>query len=454
MKLLSLLLIAVLKWTSALECLSTTPTTVSLVWDEIPNTDGYYVSILNDFNETVTLQVAEEGCMNATIDYLKEGTKYLFQLRSHDSSYPSVVWGWRNESISMPMVSCSTSVSDKNYPYNIIRVGHASLSEISLQWNVSGSRVFDKFNITYRSKNTKKSLHQYSTESSTTLVSLNSGDTYFVSVDGSEEIKFKTTPDGVTYTEMYRVSEYIYEVDFLPNHNSADLEGQVAFLTTNNNNDFFNKFNEVPISRYCVEHSSTPFADYVSCNGPEGAPRNIPSDPICICECYADRLISLQNATEMNATCDQPIFYSNNTHSNPTCRCGARRSKWVLPKNSDKVIGRGAAFLPYFYYQQALDSYTNVIPFGNSFSTPKGGECFGSSIPSEGLDCQWKSPSRIDVIHGRSLLNLGWNNSIVHFWPMHPHGPNTTAKTLQNKPVFEKAWQELQHFITPRCCGC
>lgn len=36
------------------------------------------------------------------------------------------------------------------------------------------------------------------------------------------------------------------------------------------------------------------YATYVSCNAPEAGRLNSHADPVCICACYADRLIAMQ----------------------------------------------------------------------------------------------------------------------------------------------------------------
>ena len=57
---------------------------------------------------------------------------------------------------------------------------------------------------------------------------------------------------GLAYTEMYRVSEYTADLDFLDNHNSASSEAQAAFVTNTNDALFFGDL--TPIARYCVVH--------------------------------------------------------------------------------------------------------------------------------------------------------------------------------------------------------
>jgi len=134
----------------------------------------------------------------------------------------------------------------------------------------------------------------------------------------SDAVLLRTLRSHVRYTEVYRVSEYTYEVDLLDNHDSASHDAQAGFLTSTNDNDFF-KLEKAPVTRYCVEHYTpqedemgrvTGYAPYVSCNGPEADPRNSPSDPLCICDVYPDRLIGLQNKSQMDSECKARHRYS------------------------------------------------------------------------------------------------------------------------------------------------
>ena len=156
------------------------------------------------------------------------------------------------------------------------------------------------------------------------VAGLQAGMEYMLRVSGSDPVRFRTSHPSTAFAELYRVSEYTTEVDFLDNHNSASKEAQIGFLTSTNDNDFF-KLAASPVTLYCVEHVNVTqvgrFAPYVSCNGPEARPRNDPKDPVCICDVYADRLIAQQPATQMNADCGAPTFNKDGTHSDPTCYC-------------------------------------------------------------------------------------------------------------------------------------
>ena len=112
---------------------------------------------------------------------------------------------------------------------------------------------------------------------------------------------------------MYRVSELTYAVDFLANHDSADLEGQVGFLSSGAA-DGTPEFAKLPVTEYCVEHVDRPFAPYISCNGPEASPRNTPADPTCMCDVYPDRMIALETKATMDRACGPTVELPDGTH--------------------------------------------------------------------------------------------------------------------------------------------
>jgi hypothetical protein len=207
---------------------------INVSWAQTADTDMYYVGIheLNHSKLIALDTVAGRdmpGRMHVVLSQLAEGTSYALLLRSHPSTLPSTVWGWRNVSAASTPVVCKT---------NEVR----------------------------------------------------------------KMPERKLGPSKSRFTRMYRVSELTYEIDFLSNHNAADLRGSVAFLSSGSP-DGAPAFSKVPVTEYCVEHLDSPWAPYVSCNGPEAGNRSTPMDPICICDVYADRMIALESMSTMDYSC-------------------------------------------------------------------------------------------------------------------------------------------------------
>lgn len=343
--------------TGNLGCKSASSTQISLSFTTVARTDAYQVQICRSDSDLhpVIVQTLEHNAgstanpvdLDISFKDLHPNTTYFFQLRTHNASAPSIVQGWLPAGSTV--VSCRTSVIRENVPHTIRYHGSKpAVDHIAVSWSwptrndrtcVNKAMLYRKVQATRstKSKNqrepwnvhkldnshdflpsestTKSSLAHVPTNTSrvaTVVYGLESASTYEIVIRGcngelSDPEIFQTSAVNISYSEMYRVSEYLYEVDFLANHNSADLDGQTAFLTSTNDNDFF-KLALSPVTRYCVEHiapTATPlgtFAPYVSCNGPEAEPRNDPKDPMCICDVYADRMIALQTAKEMNTS--------------------------------------------------------------------------------------------------------------------------------------------------------
>ena len=203
-------------------------------------------------------------------------------------------------------------------------------------------------------------------------------------------------------------------------------------VTNTNDNNFFNlSMSNPPITKYCVEHVLPPqslttsnhhqaqkdfslpsdvFADYISCNGPEAEPRTHPEDPLCICEVFADRMIALQTAAEMDAACGKAVVDpTTGTHSAPDCNCSG--SKWNISNTSALYIGAATVWEPYFYYQLPKNEYPGTHIAGLWYSTPSGGACSEeASVGDNG--CTWKRHARAEAIFGAQLMSAGWNNTV------------------------------------------
>ena len=401
-------------------------------------------------------------------------TQYYLALRTHDASAPSIVQGWRNNTASR--VACSTTARSLSDLPMLLRVGdRPELDRVRLRLSFASLPSHPSmatFSLEYAREGDAWQQRALSSDlgdvpSTIELDGLKAGSTYWArlvrAVNGSmvhrgEATRHRTARRGATYTQVYRVSEYTRQVDFLDNHNSGSLMGEALFLSNDNDEDFYAVSS--PVTRYCIEHdepSTTPlggWAEYTSCNGPEAAPRNHPADPLCICFVYADRLIALQNASVVEAHCDAPVWAGDGSHSDPPSNCsrGGEWSKWVVPPGADRFIGRAPVWRPYFYWQLPTSAVPSAAErAGWWYSTPKATSCADGAKLGEG-DCTWKRLPEARVVYGGDLLALGWNRTAVDFFPLHRFGPDTRAQDATNDPLFERVWDTLP--MTERCCGC
>lgn len=481
----------------ALQCVGSTQNSAELSWAPVADSDLYMLRIRRGGSPTDNaFAVQTTTNTSAVVIDLLPGKAYYFDVISHDSAAPSIVWGWRNRT--RDIVRCATAPAAPNTRGVLRRVSGAAPTRIDVGWSVgAGCRavaqrlgaagfelapgdlrkargaliralagdkeagpvvvsmvgVADAVAGGFRS--TLEGLHPTSTYAAALLCGSKG------SSDLSPITILRTASEGVLYTDMYRVSEYTYEVDLLRNHNSADFGGQAGFLTSTNDNDFF-KLRFAPVTRYCVEHFAAPpnmsgrvpgFAPYVSCNGPEAEPRNRPEDPLCICDVYADRLIALQPASTMSAECNETTWGVNGTHDDPACFCGANHSKWATSDSSKRYVGAMPVYSPYFYYQLPRPEYPGARFLGYNFATPRQSKC-GEDSELGDNSCTWKRRRDARIVFGSDLIALGWNATIVEHWPLHEFGPNSTVQLETNLPIFKKAWENLAQWVSPRCCGC
>lgn len=269
---------------------------------------------------TIRLLLSDRAAYNLTIRDLLPNKTYHFQLFVHNASAPSIVWHWRPVG---ERVACATQAASA---YCALRRADntPSCNRLVIAWDECGragdgpplraaSLHFARLGKAHRrgheglqgwefselsspthmkTKLAWQSSALRSTQKAALLTKLQEDSAYAVrlrldSEHGgpsfwSEAILLRTAAPGTTYTEMYRVSEYTQQPDFLWNHNSASRQASSAFLTATNDGLFFNATS--PVARYCVAHVDPQtvggWADYASCNGPEANPRNRPDDPV------------------------------------------------------------------------------------------------------------------------------------------------------------------------------
>merc|ERR1712224_695678 len=136
---------------------------------------------------------------------------------------------------------------------------------------------------------------------------------------------------------------------------------------------------------------------------------------------------------------------------------GEKASKWTIADRSARYVGRMPVWQPYLYYMYPQDAYPGATPNGWFYSTPKSTSCTWEMKPR--LDatlngCTWRRFPTATVIYGDQLRAAGWNESSPQHWPLHRFGVNTTELVKRNDLVWEKVWDDLATYISPRCCGC
>ena len=106
-----------------------------------------------------------------------------------------------------------------------------------------------------------------------------------------------------------------------------------------------------PVAEYCIRRVATDarggggggrgaagFAEYTSCNAPEASVvHNDPANPVCICACYADRMIGEQPVNTITPHCGK---VNASSFVYPQCNCSA--DSVLMPPDSPSLSVMGA----------------------------------------------------------------------------------------------------------------
>lgn len=229
-----------------IECDRATETTLNVQWTPMNATDLYYVSIASDaMSPPLALQTSEVPSI--TLIDLNPGVTYYLRVRSHPSEY-DIVWGWRQSTT--PAVACTTKAADRKRPHSLKRLGNAPQERsIAISWEVAidakalsskqhevGVRLLDTIT-REASQSGGWTWEAPSSAAALTYVrhGLAPGEWYEVVVRDaagrvSEPLRARTAAIGALHTTAYRISEYTFDVDFLDNHDGANIGAIPAYV--------------------------------------------------------------------------------------------------------------------------------------------------------------------------------------------------------------------------------
>lgn len=256
-----------------------------------------------------------------------------------------------------------------------------------------------------------------------------------------DEQMFRTGKVGRKYVNMYRVTNG--EVDFLSNHNTADIYAQALFMTgTESATGAFQPFklDNATVSESCVEMTDVPYSDYLSCNHlplPKWISPTKKYD-FCTCTAYVDL---------MYARKDKKWLESPFNCIGPVCKCSHESFQ-----NSLANVGRQPIFWPGpGYYKDKVNSPNSTyplpaIPCGWWYSTPRKSECVHQA--DIGDSCSWWQHPISRVVRAQNLPSQGWNSTAVK------SGGAPKAQVFNNAKVLTKAFVAMEELVVGRCCGC
>eukprot|EP00035_Acanthoeca_spectabilis_P025849 m.460135 g.460135 ORF g.460135 m.460135 type:complete len:511 (-) comp21943_c0_seq1:139-1671(-) len=456
---------------------------VTLRWAAVPGATLYEVvvgapgtSIEHSPYASVTATPAQASGL--VVADLLDGHLYAFKLRAHVGfGGDQMVLGWGNYSNA---VTCSTLSADPRAPRRLRRATDALAHDaFDLTWDppASGAAAEATGGYSVKVREVTKaavtdwrvvSTHKFASQDRVSRVTgLMPGRTYEaivvaeyakIKAHASTAAVFRTANDSTIWINPHRVSENLLTtVDFLANHNSGTLQGDVGFMTfAGNSSHFFNLFGS-PLTSFCVEMakvdlsglnrtSSNPpsiptdnqFADYISCNGNRDDPPNGWGNYTCVCDNTIDRVIAHQPAAFIEKLCgDGPIMPEK------LCTCGAESLA-----ASARYTGFMATSLPWIHMHRGPsgspipDPPATITPFGGWYSHPSGTKCADTTGQVGDGGCTWRRDPRARMVYGAGLVAAGW---------VIPQNA-TTADILGNVKAATKAFNAIP--MTPRCCGC
>eukprot|EP01043_Picozoa_sp_COSAG02_P016571 COSAG02_NODE_732_length_17973_cov_6.920275_9_plen_382_part_00 len=252
---------------AALSCEALSSSALSVSWPCVDATDLYYVALFATAAEAggetpkPAAILTSQACHTVLEDLLPSTTYYL-RVRSHPTTAPSTVWGWRNYS-SGPSLGCATKAA---LAYTVQRHGALMHHQLGFQWRANAGHELGLArgeitalwrhipsgvvaSVLRRPLGTvDSSTWQQATLASTggrgdiaTVAGLSPDSSYAALLRGpngatlSDPIRLRTAAVGSSYETVYRVAEGTHDIDLLLNHNAGDLQGEAAFLSDSGN---------------------------------------------------------------------------------------------------------------------------------------------------------------------------------------------------------------------------
>ncbi|CAE8639924.1 unnamed protein product [Polarella glacialis] len=224
---------------------------------------------------------------------------------------------------------------------------------------------------------------------------------------GLQEPSIKPQAPETFWLEILRESEYTYDIDYLSNHDSGNVMGDVAIIMygATHPTPFFENFTQATFTMFCVEvllvkipntittGGDDRFADYQSCN-------ENPSAPECVCDNWIDRKFIAQQDPDpyCHLQDGRPCSVESFNNNSCTCTCSQESLEWSAWHTGMMPVFSGSS-----------------VQLGNWYSHPKAGECAEhesvGKVREAGSQCTWKRRPDARTFRGVDLVQAGWNLS-------------------------------------------
>ena len=245
---------------SPLICSALSSVALNVSWPAVADTDLYYIALFADAADAGgaaprPMAIVTTADTGAVVEDLVPSTTYYLRVRSHPSSAPSPVWGWRDWAAAPPL-RCQTQAAA---PLALERHGGLQQGAVGLRWR--GDAAAGPLTVRWRrirqgeaaaalqrpapalplAEAWEGSAPAAAGSATATAASLPAGASFAMVIASehgvalSDPVRFRTAAAGVTYERVFRVAEETHDIDLLLNHNAGDLMGETAFLGDSGN---------------------------------------------------------------------------------------------------------------------------------------------------------------------------------------------------------------------------
>jgi len=456
---------------------------VSVGWSAVPGATLYDVALGTPGNSIDKAPFAsvtatpQQQLAGLELGDLLDGTAYAVKVRAHVGyGGDQMVLGWTNFSAA---VACPITSAHPLSPRRLRRASATLATDhFDVAWDPptgphgAPGRAVYTVRVRELPRGPWRTVAQNTRRLAALVSDLEPGREYKVEVTAlhangvakaGDAVRFRTASEDTVWINPHRVSEnQLLTVDFLANHNSGTLEGDVGFMTSSGNSShFFNLFGS-PLTSYCVElqkvnltnTTRTPsnpvsippdpqFADYISCNGAhdDPPPGTGWGNYTCICDNKIDRVIAHQSPALIEKLCDSTGTFPG------VCTCAV-----ASLDTSARYTGFMATSLPWVQLSHGHghgfpvpDPPARLTPFGGWYSHPSGSKCPDTTGAVGEGGCTWRRDPRARMVYGTGLF--------AHGWTLPPPTANVTAQDIiGNVAAADRTFAAIP--LKPRCCGC
>jgi hypothetical protein len=169
------------------------------------------------------VQTASPSSRVCVVEDLLPATQYYFRLKTHPSTAPSIVWGWRNHSGAVGCTTAATKVGERAHSLGRLGLPEPTAVGVVWQWGqrtastphpTATVQLIDEVGGDSNHPSIPMDVTPFSTSNTTTpatsqgrIEGLVPGSVYKIAVEGSDPVQFRTSGGGTQFTAMYRVSE-------------------------------------------------------------------------------------------------------------------------------------------------------------------------------------------------------------------------------------------------------